>query len=69
MSGRGAQVAILAVVVAGLGYLVVRSVDNREDWIVLAVIVLTAIGAAVAIYPRIYARRKRTITRSSATRR
>ncbi len=69
MSGRGAQVAVLAVLVAALGALVVWSVDNWEDWIVLAVIVLTAIGAAVAVYPRIYARRKRTITRSSAPRR
>ncbi len=65
MTERGVQVAILALVVAGLGYLVVRSVDNWEDWIVFAVIVLTAIGAAVAIYPRMYARRKRTISRSS----
>jgi cytochrome bd-type quinol oxidase subunit 2 len=60
---------VLAVLVAALGALVVWSVDNWEDWIVLAVIVLTAIGAAVAVYPRIYARRKRTITRSSAPRR
>ncbi len=69
MTGRAAQVLVLAAVAVGLGYLVVRSVDNWEDWIVLGVIVLTAIGAAVAVYPRIFARRKRTITRSSAPRR
>jgi hypothetical protein len=62
-------VGILAVVVAGLGYLVVRSVDNWEDWIVFGVIVLTALGAAVAVYPRIFARRRRSISRSSTTRR
>jgi cytochrome bd-type quinol oxidase subunit 2 len=66
VSQRGAQVLVLALVVAGLGYLVVRSVDNWEDWIVFAIIVLTALGAAVAIYPRIYAKRKRTISRASA---
>jgi cytochrome bd-type quinol oxidase subunit 2 len=69
VSGRAVQVAVLLAVAAGLGYLVVRSVDNWEDWIVLAVIVLTALGAAVAIYPRIYAKRKRTIARSSTPRR
>jgi cytochrome bd-type quinol oxidase subunit 2 len=58
----------MAVVVVALGYLVVRSVDNWEDWIVFAVIALTAIGAAVAIYPRMYAKRKRTISRSSTRR-
>jgi cobalamin synthase len=66
VSRRGAQAIILVLVVGALGYLVVRSVDNREDWIVFAVIVLTALGAAVAIYPRIYARRKRAISRASA---
>ncbi len=69
MRARAVQVGILAVVVAGLGYLVVRSVDNWEDWIVFGVIVLTALGAAVAVYPRIFARRRRSISRSSTTRR
>ena len=69
MSARAVQVGILAVVVAGLGSLVVWSVDNWEDWIVFAVIVLTAIGAAVAVYPRMFARRKRSISRSSTPRR
>ena len=68
MTGRTVQVTVLAVVVAGLGYLVVRSVDNWEDWIVFGVILLTALGAAIAIYPRMFAKRKRTITRSSVKR-
>ncbi len=68
MSERGVRAVILTLVVAGLAYLVVRSVDNWEDWIVFGVIVLTALGAAIAIYPRMFARRKRTITRSSVKR-
>jgi hypothetical protein len=49
----------------GLGYLVVWSADGWADWVVFGVIVLTAYGAAVAIAPQIYGRRKRTISRAS----
>lgn len=65
MGNRISQVTLLVGVVVGLGYLVVSSADGWADWVVFGVIVLTTYGAAVAIAPQIYARRKRTISRTS----
>lgn len=63
---RVAQVIVMAGVLAGLGYLVLWSADGWADWVVFAVVVVTAYGAAIAVNPRLYARRKRTISRSSS---
>ena len=38
---------------------------NWASWVVFGVLVLTALGAAIAIYPRRYPTRKRAYTRSS----
>jgi O-antigen/teichoic acid export membrane protein len=65
VGNRISQVTLLVGVVVGLGYLVVSSADGWADWVVFGVIVLTTYGAAVAIAPQIYARRKRTISRTS----
>lgn len=59
------QALILAVVVAALTWVVVRVSTGWADWVVLAVIVLTVIGAARAIYTRQYPTRKRTFVRHS----
>jgi hypothetical protein len=60
-----AQGLFLVGVVLGLGYLLVTSADGWADWVVFGVIVVTAYGCAVAVSPRIFARRKRTISRES----
>jgi hypothetical protein len=60
-----AQGLFLVGVVLGLGYLLVTSADGWADWVVFGVIVVTAYGFAVAVSPRIFARRKRTISRES----
>jgi len=65
MRDRATQAIILIGVIVGLGYLVVQNADDWSDWVVFGVIVLTAYGAAIAIYPRMYANRKRTISRDS----
>jgi hypothetical protein len=39
--------------------------DGWADWVVFGVIVMTTIGAAIAIYPRRYPTRKRTFIRHS----
>lgn len=58
------QVGIVLAVAVGLGFLVVRSADGWADWVVFGVIILTTFGFALAIAPNIYAKRKRTISRS-----
>jgi len=65
VSERATQGLIIVGVAAGLGYLVFSSADGWADWVVFGVIVLTTYGFAVAVSPRIFARRKRTISRES----
>jgi O-antigen/teichoic acid export membrane protein len=65
VGNRISQAILLVGVAVGLGYLVVSSADGWADWLVFGVIVVTTYGAAVAIAPQIYARRKRTISRTS----
>ena len=55
---------VLAVAIAG-GYAVVSNADGWEDYVVVGVILLTSFGFALAVAPRLYARRRRTISRSS----
>jgi hypothetical protein len=65
MGERAVQWGIIAAVLAGGAYLVISSADNWADWVVFGVIVITAFGFAVAVAPNLYARRKRTIARTS----
>jgi len=55
---------VLAVAIAG-GYAVLSNVDGWEDYVVMGVILMTTLGFAIAVAPRVYARRHRTISRSS----
>jgi hypothetical protein len=55
--------------VAGLAYLVISSADSWADWVVFGVLMLTALGAALATYDRRWPTRGRSISRSSDQRR
>lgn len=59
------QVLVFLAIVAALAWAVLTSMDNWADWVVFGVIVLTTIGAAIAIYPRRYPTKKRTFIRHS----
>ena len=59
------QVLVFLAIVAALAWAVLSNMDNWADWIVFGVIVLTVIGAAIAIYPRRYPTRKRTFVKHS----
>ena len=63
------QVVAFAGLVLALGYLVVWSADSWADWVVFAVIVLTAFGAALAVNHREHATGARSVKRSSDSRR
>ena len=58
---QGLIVLVVAVVGA---FAVIKNADGWADWVVFGVIVLTAYGFAIAVAPRIFTRRKRTISRS-----
>ena len=59
------QAAVLAVIVAGLAWLVVNAATNWADWVVFGAIVLTTIGAARAVYTRRYPTKRRTFVHHS----
>jgi cytochrome bd-type quinol oxidase subunit 2 len=59
------QVIVVALICAACIYLVFKVAANWADWVVFGMIVVTAFGAAIAIYPRRYPTRKRAYTRSS----
>ena len=59
------QVIVVALICAACIYVVFKVAADWSDWVVLAMIVVTAFGAAVAIYPRQYPGRKRAYTRQS----
>ena len=59
------QVIVFLAIVAALAWAVLSNMDNWADWIVFGVIVLTVIGAAIAIYPRRYPTKKRTFVKHS----
>jgi hypothetical protein len=63
------QAVCLTLLIAGLAYLVIITADSWGDWVVFGVIVLTAFGAALAVHHREHPARKRSITRSSDSRR
>jgi O-antigen/teichoic acid export membrane protein len=51
--------------VAGLAYLVISSADSWADWVVFGAIVVTAVGASLAVHERRWISRGRPISRSS----
>ena len=59
------QVLVFLAIVAALVWAVLSNMNNWADWVVFGVIVLTTVGAAIAIYPRRYPTRKRTFIRHS----
>jgi hypothetical protein len=59
------QVIVLALIAAGCIYVVFKVAAGWADWVVFGMIVVTALGAAAAIYPRQYPTRKRAYTRRS----
>jgi hypothetical protein len=58
------QGVILGAALVAAAILVVSNATGWADWVVFGVIVVTTYGFAVAIAPNVYARRKRTISRS-----
>jgi hypothetical protein len=68
MVRRQTAVQFLAflLLVAGLAYLVISSADSWADWVVFVVLVLTALGAALAVHEQRWGvSRGRPISRSS----
>jgi hypothetical protein len=59
------QAFLFICLVVALAWAVMSSMDGWADWVVLGVIVLTTVGAAIAIYPRRYPTKKRTFVRHS----
>jgi cytochrome bd-type quinol oxidase subunit 2 len=59
------QVIVLALIAAACIYVVFKVAANWADWVVLGMIIVTAFGAAIAIYPRRYPAQKRAYTRRS----
>ena len=44
------QILAFLLLVVGLAYLVISSADSWADWVVFGVLVLTALGAALAVH-------------------
>ena len=60
------QFLAFLLLVAGLAYLVISSADSWADWVVFVVLVLTALGAALAVHEQRWGvSRGRPISRSS----
>jgi threonine/homoserine efflux transporter RhtA len=61
------QILIFAIIAAALGYIVVGSANSWGDWVVFGVVVMAALGGALAVWQRQYpaATQKRTFTRDS----
>jgi threonine/homoserine efflux transporter RhtA len=61
------QILIFAAVAAVLGYALLESVDGWADWVVFGVVVMAALGGAIAVWQRQYpaVSKKRTFTRDS----
>ena len=60
------QVLAFLALAAGLAYLVVSSADSWADWVVFGVLVVTALGAALAVHEQRWGvSRGRPISRSS----
>jgi hypothetical protein len=56
---RVLQGVVLLAVFAAAVWIVVSAVDGWEDWVVLGVFVMTAIGAGMAVHHRRYTVKRR----------
>lgn len=65
MGKRAIRGAILLVALVVAALIVASLAKNLADWIVFGVIVLTFLGAAIAIYPRRYTAKRRTFVKTS----
>lgn len=63
------QAAAFILLVAALAWAVLSNMSTWGDWVVFGVLVITTVGAAVAIYPRRYPTGKRTFVRHSQDKR
>ncbi|MEA2475149.1 MAG: hypothetical protein QOE06_3064 [Thermoleophilaceae bacterium] len=61
------QILIFAIIAAALMYIVIGSANSWGDWVVFGVVVMAALGGALAVWQRQYpaATKKRTFTRDS----
>ena len=59
------QGVAFCLLVVALAYLVISSADSWADWVVFGVLLLTALGAAIAVHDRRWISRGRPISRSS----
>ena len=63
------QILVFATVVVVAAYLVLWSADGWADWVVLAVVIITAWAVALGLYAREFpVKGKRNIKRSSSDR-
>jgi hypothetical protein len=65
MGSRVIRGVILLVALVIAGAIVASLAKNLADWIVFGVIVLTFLGAAIAIYPRQYTAKRRTFVKTT----
>lgn len=65
MRGNPILTILVGLICAGCVYLVFSVAAGWADWVVFAMIIVTFLGAAAAIYPRSYPTRKRAYTRRS----
>ena len=59
------QAVLFLVILAAMAYVVVKVSTGWADYVVLAVIIITVLGAARAVYTRRYPTKKRTFVRHS----
>jgi hypothetical protein len=65
MGSRVIRGVILLVALVIAGAIIASLAKNLADWIVFGVIVLTFLGAAIAIYPRQYTAKRRTFVKTT----
>jgi hypothetical protein len=65
MRNRVIQIGIATVALIIAAWLVIGVAKNWADWVVLGMIVVTFVGAAIALYPRRYKGGKRTFVRTT----
>jgi membrane protein implicated in regulation of membrane protease activity len=59
------QGAIIGVVAIAAAVVIAWDADGWADYVVMGAFLVLALGFAIAVSPRLYARRRRTISRSS----
>jgi membrane protein implicated in regulation of membrane protease activity len=62
---RVIQILIMVAALAVAAYLVIAVAKNWADWVVFGMLIVTLVGAGIAIYPRRYKTKKRTFVRTT----